>query len=404
MVPQGSLTMHRFEQPALHLVCDGPYIHKYLKEMRRDVFDHYYDDTMTVGEVIVTSDPAVIKLYTDPERRELNMAYQYSIFDLNSSGKGKFIPRDPPYTRGEMNLELKTLLSKWQIALSWQNGSWGTIWLESHDTARSVTCFGDQSAENRRGVAKMLAILQTTLGGTLFLFQGQELGLTNLSPDIPFEAYKDVETIRGYDEILDKRAQSQGKKKEEVDMSDVLSQIRLKARDHARTPIPWTRPAEAPNSGFSDAEKVWSPMNTDSAAGWNVAIEEEDEDSVLNFWRGMLRFRKENKETLCFGAFEVIEETVDEGPVLAYFRRPGMGDEGEVFLVVVNLTNEDGVEFRIPRAISGDGVGMLGVGSVRELRWLVVRDTRGDPSKEYESGEAINLRAYQGMVLAQARS
>lgn len=345
-------------QHAAGLYCNGPHVHEYLQEMRREVLDRY-PDIVAVGEAPFTSDPAVVRAYVEPERKELSALLLYDIFDLDSGPGGKF-------TAGDWTLkDLKGIVCKWQRALSFSSGAWQTVFLESHDAARSVSRFGDRTVANREKVAKMLAMLETTLSGTLCIFQGQELGLTNLSDEVPIEEYPDVETQNMYRTLKEARQLFARDGEKEVDMSDVAEQVRLKAREHGRQPIPWD--ASKPHAGFSECKgKTWTPMNTDAAV-CDVASQEQDADSVLNFWRRMLKLRGKEAETLCFGDFEAVGE-VDDEPVFAYWRR---GKEARTILVVLNMTAQDGVRFRLPmggvyellactdpgKRVAGEGVG-----------------------------------------------
>ncbi|KAF2215111.1 glycoside hydrolase family 13 protein, partial [Cercospora zeae-maydis SCOH1-5] len=328
-------------KPAYEFYCSGERVHEFLREMRRKVFGlngqhdgdgEFMEDEKSkilLGEVIVTSDPDAVRSYMLPERKELDMLYQYDIFDLDSlQADGKFSSPDPPLTQKQLMHMLKKTITHWQRELSHQRtgGGSGTIWLESHDTARSVSRFGgdimNSSEENRKKyrfkVAKMLALLECTLGGTLFIYQGQEIGMMNLRDDVDISEYPDVETKKAREDEYAKRkrdaiAAAKLDPNEariddlEIDMSDFEAQLRLKARDHARMPLPWIAASEAePHAGFSSAPrevKMWSPMNTDSKE-CNVADQESDPDSVLNFWRKLIRFRKERVQTVVIGDFE----------------------------------------------------------------------------------------------------
>lgn len=367
-------------QHAASVYCNGPRVHEYLQEVRREVLDHC-PDIMTVGEVPFTTDPATVRKYVEPERRELSMLFQFDIFDIDTGPGGKF-------THSDWKLQdLKRTITKWQQALSFSSGAWQTFFLESHDAARSVTRFGDQKPANRERVARMLALMSTTLGGTLFMHQGQEIGLANLADDIPVSAYPDIETRNFCATIREQReaeAKERGLPLDNIDMSDVEREIRLKARDHGRIPIPWDD--KQVNAGFSSApkEQLWTPMNSDSAV-CNVAEQEGRSDSVLNFWRRMLAFRKERAEALVFGDFEPLE--LDDGPVFAYRRKEIDGTGGGDLLVVLNMTAGEGVEFPLP----GDG-------SYRILQSTESRDAKN--VQRLRGGQSIALSAYAGLVLS----
>lgn len=379
-------------QKAVHLTCNGPRVHDYLKEMRREVFDHY-PDSVSVGEVICTDDPSMIRRYVETDRREIDMVYTYDLFGLDCGPNGKFSQR--LWTLSEF----KTNATKWQVALF--NDAWQTFWLESHDSGRSVSRFGDRTPENREEVAKMLAMLASTMQGTLFLYQGQELGLINLDPDIPLSEYQDVETKNTWNAMLQYRAETSGLPVEKVDMSDALKEVHLKARDHARAPLPWT--SGPPPSGFSTTMgKTWTPMNTDADV-CNITAQGRDPDSVLNYWRRRLQIRKKYPEALVYGAFEPVQSTLDNGPVFAYWRKPGPDvikarglrkDGNRDVLVVLNLTAQEGVDFELPITTEG-----------KEERYFMLDSTAGNTEglKLRESGlvgsmEKVRLEAYQGVV------
>lgn len=333
---------------------------------------------MTVGEVPFTSDPAAVRAYVEPERAELSMLFQFDIFDIDTGPGGKFTPSNWKLS------DLKCTITKWQQALSFNSGAWQTFFLESHDAARSVSKFGDGSLANRERVAKMLAMLATTLSGTLFLHQGQEIGLTNLADDIPVADYPDIETRNFCQELRDRREAEAKKTGGTVDMSDVEREIRLKARDHGRIPIPWD--TRKPNAGFSDSKTgVWSPMNSDAEV-CNVAAQDKRADSVLNFWRKMLAFRKEHADALVFGDFEPL--AVDDAPVFAYRRRNPEELDGEDVLVLLNLTAEEDVKFTLP----GEGSYAL---------WETTA-SRPKDAGDLRAGQALTLSAYEGMVFARS--
>jgi oligo-1,6-glucosidase len=363
-------------QHAASVYCNGPHVHEYLQELRRVVLDHY-PNIMTVGEVPFTNDPAAIREYVEPERNELSMLFQFDIFDIDTGPSGKF-------TQSNWALsDLKRTITKWQQALSFSSGAWQTFFLESHDAARSVTRFGDRTPKNRERVAKMLAMLSTTLSGTLFLHQGQEIGLSNLADDIPVSEYPDIETRNFCQTIRDQRETEAAKTDAKVDMSDVEREIRLKARDHGRIPIPWD--SRERNAGFSDATSpLWTPMNSDAEI-CNVAAQDKRPDSVLNFWRKMLAFRKQHTDTLVFGDFEPL--ALDDEPVFAYWRK-NVGDHGDKdVLVILNMTARTDVAFTMPRDGSYSTLETTNVSGLTK--------TVGS----LKSGQEISLSAYEGMVL-----
>ncbi|CAK1364461.1 unnamed protein product [Cercospora beticola] len=432
-------------KPAYEFYCNGARVHEVLREMRREVFGVEEKNgsgadeksKVLLGEVIVTSEPGAVREYILPERKELDMLYQYDIFDLDSlQANGKFSAPDPPLTQKQLMHMLKKTITHWQRELSYRRteGGCGTIWLESHDTARSVSRFGgdivNRSDENRRkyrySVAKMLSLLECTLGGTLFIYQGQELGMMNLRDDVSISGYPDVETKKAREDEYAKRKRNaiaatqlaprkSHANKLEIDMSDFEAQLRLKARDHARMPLPWVAATEAePHAGFSRAPretKMWSPMNTDSKE-CNIADQERNHDSVLSFWRRLIRFRKERARTVVVGDFEAVEATIGDEvvPVFAYWRRANNGklksgiiEDDRDLLVVINMTAEQDLPFKLPRGYICSGCrGEDGHGrdvmfdpvvTTAEARWQ-------DADGWLKSGQEINLGAFEGVVFA----
>lgn len=358
-------------QPATSLYCNGPRVHEFIREMRAEVLDAY-GDVMTVGEVPFTSDPSVVREYVEPSRRELDMVFQFDVFDLDAGPGGKFTPST--WSLGDF----KSTIGKWQDALSFSSGAWQTVFLESHDAARSVTRFGDRSRENRFRVARMLAMLEATLSGTLFMHQGQEIGIANLSPEISVEEYVDIET-KGFWNDLKSIRENGGSA---IDMSDVAEQVQLKARDHGRIPMPWD-PAQK-HAGFSNAPgsaKLWTPMNND-AAECNFAHQKSDNSSVLSFWKTMLSFRKAHQRASVLGDFEPFD--LSDGPVFAYKKTTGIPNHN--LLVVLNLTNRDLVSWKIPKSLSDVTALTLSASTHPDALRSQIRDS------------VVNLQAYEGFV------
>ncbi|KAH9837524.1 glycoside hydrolase family 13 protein [Teratosphaeria destructans] len=360
-------------QPAEHLYYNGPRVHDYLQEMRREVMDRY-PDTMTVGETPCTDTAEAVRQYVEPERAELDMVFQYDVFSVDFGPTGKF-------SKAMWSMQdVRDRIVRWQHALSYASGAWPTFFLETHDSARSVSRFGDGKDENRWKVAKMLALLGTTLGGTLFVYQGQELGMVNLGLDVPVQSYSDIETKAFLKQHLDSRQAGSPNRLRTVD-EGVAEQIRLKARDHTRTPFPWDN--SHPFAGFTDGPTPWERPNSDFEV-CNVSQQEGDVESVLYFWRQMLRFRKQHKETLCFGDFYPVD--TGSSPVFAYFRKPVEGPGNEGILVVINLGDGEDVEFELPHGLEEE-----------VWRYVVLRGTHAG-RRGARAGKLL-LRSYEGLVL-----
>lgn len=327
----------------------------------------------------------------------ISQAYTFDLFALDVGCSDKFSRRD------WQPIDLKDRLVKWQTGLEYSGDHWQTLWLESHDSARSVTRFGDEAEVNRQKAAKLLALLQSTLGGTMFLYQGQEIGMKNLTADIPIEQYKDLET-----HALIKAQLAKGRPEEEV-----RGEVLLKARDHGRAPIPW-RAASASNlyAGFSNS-KPWSPMNTDTSI-CNVATQQDDPDSVLQYWQKRIKLRKQHADALVFGDFEPVQSTFNNDVVFAFWRIPISSMDGRSLmgagaseraigsreqpertrevLVVLNLGNHEGVQFVLPPDREG-----------KDMEYVVLDDTYWSSQQRngvyMRSGDVLDLAAYQGRVL-----
>ena len=372
-------------QPACSLVCNGPRIHEFLQEMRAEVLDHY-DDLMTVGEAPFTSKPEDVRNYVEPDRGELDMLFQFDLFGIDMGSAGKFTPS------GWQLSDLKRTIAKWQQSLSFSSGAWQTVFLESHDAARSVSRFGDRGVDNRFKVAKMLAMLETTLSGTLFMHQGQEIGMANLAADIPIEEYMDIETKGFLHDLRELRQAEEPDRVVELGevANEVADEVRLKARDHGRMPMPWN--GDQPVAGFSDIDtRPWTRLNSDFNL-CNVAHQEKLENSVLKFWRKMLTFRRQYLETLVFGDFTPV--ALDNSPVFSYHKTPLEPSSGGSLLVMLNFTNETGITTTLPASVDGRAVTY----SVLECS----RSKKGTNAigQKFTTGDEVDLRAYEGLILS----
>ena len=165
-----------------------------------------------------------------------------------------------------------------------------------------------------------------TLGGTIFLHQGQEIGARNLTEDVPLSDYMDMATHSEWNSVKSSRIEEQLNTQKDINMSDVMREVLLKARDHGRVPFAWD---SSEGAGFTDG-KPWMTLGTTYQAV-NVRKQEEDQDSVLNTWRDMISFRKEHPEELVYGEFELVD--VEHEQVLAYWRT---AKDGEKLLIALN--------------------------------------------------------------------
>jgi oligo-1,6-glucosidase len=281
----------------------GPRMHEYVQELHREVLSHY--DAMTVGEgagLTVETGPPLV----DERRNELDMIYH---FDHIHMDRKRETPRMPLP-------EFKAIFSRWDRALG--TTGWVSVLLGNHDFPRMLSRFGDDGA-HRVPSAKMLATLLLTMKGTPYIYQGDELGMTN-TRFTSIEDFDDIETKNAFAEI-----QAQG-----GDTAAFLRAQNQAARDHARTPFPWDDSAGA---GFT-AGKPWLKLNPNYTV-INARAAEKDEGSPLHYFRRAIRFRKEHTTALVYGSYEDLDPESRE--VFAYARR----GEGESLLVVLNFASAE---------------------------------------------------------------
>ncbi|KAJ7131246.1 glycoside hydrolase family 13 protein [Mycena epipterygia] len=310
------------------LFANGPHVHEYLQEMNRKVLSQH--DLITVGETPFTHSASELAKYVLPKNKELNMVFEFELVDIDSP---RTVEHQPFTPRPWKLSEFKEIVNRWQT-FGRDDGFWNAVFIENHDRARSVTRFGNDAEEWRAVSAKLLAVLEVTLGGTQYVFQGQELGLKNFPREWGIEEYKDVASQNWYHEVLEKRKRESGT--DEVDMSDILDGLQRKARDHGRVPMQWDSSAHA---GFTTGTP-WMRINDDYQT-WNAAAQLDDEQSVRAFWKRALQLRKEHN-VLIYGDFTLLSPKNEE--VFAYTR--SYGDRRA--LVVLNFTSKP-VNFALPK-------------------------------------------------------
>lgn len=341
---------HIFEQPAAHLFCNGPRMHEFLREMNSEVLNKY--DAMTVGELPHTPDPAHVLKYVGSGDKQLSMVFQFDIVDLGQGKVNKY--EYEGYQLGEM----KQVISKWQTFAHGTDG-WTTAFCENHDQGRSVSRFASDAPEYREKSAKMLALMMAPMTGTLFVYQGQEIGMINAPRDWPIEDYQDIESVNYYKAV----GEQTGNNPE--DLARVMHGIQMLGRDHARLPMQWS---SAPHADFSKV-KPWMKVH-DLYPEINVEDQQKDENSVLNFWKSMLKLRKEYEDVFTFGEYKGYE--MDAENTFIYSKEGG----GRKVLVVCNHTAEDR-EWNVPESMK-----------LREL--LVGSQGAGNAEK--------TLSAYEGRI------
>lgn len=293
--------------PDEKITGNGPRLHEYLQEMNRATFGG--TDLLTVGETWGAT-PEIAKLYSNPDRNELSMVFQFEHCGLDQiPGKEKwdFCPMEVS--------KLKEVLSKWQTELG--NEGWNSLFWNNHDLPRIVSRWGNDK-EYRVESAKMMAILLHMMKGTPYIYQGEEIGMTNY-PIKSLEDLKDIESINLYHDRIEK-----GYSHEEI-----MESIRVKGRDNARTPMQWDNRV---NGGFSDGTP-WFPANPNYKE-INVTKALEDENSIFYTYQKLIRIRKENP-IVVWGDYRLVTDTAEE--VFAYEREY----EGKKWLVVANFSDKE---------------------------------------------------------------
>ncbi|MFC6464061.1 alpha-glucosidase [Marinilactibacillus sp. GCM10026970] len=283
----------------------GPRLHEFLQEMNRETFGQY--DVMTVGETW-SATPENAKLFSGADRDELSMVFQFEHITLDQEPESKWALK-------ELDLiELKTVLSKWQTALS--ESAWNSLFWNNHDTPRVVSRWGNDQ-EYRVESAKCFAVLLHLMKGTPYIYQGEEIGMTNrLIKDI--SEVKDIESINMYKEELENGKQSE----------DVLNAINHKGRDNARTPMQWN---DKMNAGFSKGTP-WIAVNTNHDK-INVEQALADQESIFYTYKELIQYRKEN-ETVVLGEYKLLLPNHQQ--IFAYERT----HKGNKVIVVANLSKE----------------------------------------------------------------
>ena len=300
-------------------VCNGPHVHEYLQEMNRRVLSRY--DLLTVGECSgVTVEEA--KKYASLDGKELNMVFQFEHMDLDGGETFKWNERKIKLT------ELKQVLTKWQTSL--MGKAWNSLYWCNHDQPRMLSRLGNDSPQYREVSAKMLATCLHMMQGTPYVYQGEELGMTNV-PFQTLEDFRDIESINAYHELV-----GQGV----IDGDTMMRYLRYKSRDNARTPMQWN---DSENAGFTEGTP-WIMVNPNYK---EINAEEElaREDSVFYYYQKLIRLRHENP-VIVYGDYKLL--LPEHEALYAYTREL----DGETLLVICNFSSEE-QKMDLPEEFSG---------------------------------------------------
>ena len=335
------------KEPDNGITNNGPRLHEFLQEMSRETFQK--GDLITVGEAWGAT-PEIAKLYSNPDGTEFSMVFQFEHMVMDQQeGKEKWDLAPLPFVK------LKKCLAKWQDEL--YGRGWNSLFWDNHDLPRIVSRWGDDG-KYRKESAKMLALVLHGMQGTPYVYQGEELGMTNVRfPDI--SSYEDIETLNMYRERLDA-----GYKEDEI-----MKSIYAKSRDNARTPMQWSGEE---NAGFTTG-KPWIRVNP-NYTDINAESEKKDPDSVYHFYRKLIRMRKEYP-VFVDGKFELL--LPEDEQVFAYLRT----DSDTQMLVCANFTGEP-AECQIS-------------GEWKEAQILLHNYADDVP----ECGESLQLKPYEAFIL-----
>jgi len=334
-----------FKGDGRRFYTDGTRVHEYLKELVRDT---QMEDMLTVGEMSSTSVENCIR-YSNPDEKELSMCFSFHHLKVDYKDGEKWDLMTPDIG------QLKALLTEWQLGMQ-ENGGWNALFWCNHDQPRAVSRFGDDK-KYRPESAKMLAVCEHMLRGTPYIFQGEELGMTNANfTDISY--YRDVES-RNYYQILLAKGKTQ---------AEALMVLGARSRDNARTPMQWSDEVYA---GFSEAAPWILPP--DNYKDINVKAALNDDDSIFWFYRKLIRLRKE-KKTVSEGRISFLYQ--EQKDVFAFLRTA----QEEELLVLCNFSDQ-------------------------ELKWAAGHDMSnynyllGNYEDSSISADKIVLRPYEAVIL-----
>ncbi|KAF5020535.1 hypothetical protein F66182_7434 [Fusarium sp. NRRL 66182] len=313
-----------------HYAC-GPRLHEYLGDIGKILREY---NAFSVGEMPAVEDPKEVIKSVGESRGEVNMMFHFEIVDMDHGDEGKFSPREWAMK------DLKSIVNKWQTFM-YQNQGWNALYLENHDQARTISRYTSNRPGHRVVAAKMFSTFLCFQSGTVFVYQGQELGMANMPNDWEMAEYRDLETLNHWEEL--KRLAGS----DEALLEIARREYRLKSRDHARTPVQWD---STPNAGFTTGTP-WIRVNDDYQT-WNAAAQMTTPGSVFNYWQSALALRKELKDVVVYGDFQLLDAENED--IFAYIRSNG---KQQVF-IVCNFRDRQ-ITWEIPTTVDLGSVKVL---------------------------------------------
>lgn len=339
-----------YEGDGRRFYTDGPKIHEYLKELNRETFGKY-EDIITVGEMSSTTLENCIA-YSNPEEKELSMVFNFHHLKVDYQEGEKWTNIDFDF------IKLKEIFEKWQVGITKGNG-WNAVFWCNHDQPRIVSRSGDDINFHNES-AKMLATTVHMMSGTPYIYQGEEIGMTNPKFD-DINKYRDVETLNIFNIKL----------REGMDKNTIMEIIKAKSRDNSRTPMQWSGDK---NSGFTQGTP-WILQ----APNYNVINVEkalEDKESVFYHYKKLIALRKE-LDIIAYGDFNLILK--DHKNIFAYIR----SYKNEKLLVINNFYGEE-ILFNLPQNID-----------FKQYKSKILISNYKDSNEDFAK---VNLRPYESIV------
>ncbi|KAK9482063.1 glycoside hydrolase superfamily [Lipomyces starkeyi] len=322
-------------QQATKYYVNGPRMHEWLKEIRREVLAKY-GDVMIVGELPDTKSRDEILRYVSAQEQELGMVFDFDIFMLGGWGSTQ---KHELYQHALTDMK-KAIMKTQGLVIG--TDAWTTVVAENHDQGRSISRFATDDPKYHDKAGKLLAILLATLTGTLFIYQGQEIGMVNVPTSWGVEEYQDVSSQNYWKEM---NVMYPGN--EEM-LKKALWALQKISRDNARTPMQWDGSA---NAGFTEG-KPWMRVH-DNYPEINVEAQRHDRDSIFTFWKHILELRKTHSEVFIHGIFKVCE--FENMKTFTFIKESTSGDQA---LVVLNFSDEE-QDIYIPASLKDENLELL---------------------------------------------
>ncbi|KAJ5297014.1 Glycoside hydrolase/deacetylase beta/alpha-barrel [Penicillium atrosanguineum] len=343
--------------------ANGPRLHEYLQGVGKILKEY---DAFSVGEMPFVKDEKEVLRAVQFDRNEINMIFNFEHVDIDHGKYDKFEPGSWKLT------DLKKFFERWQTFM-YANDGWNALYWENHDQPRCVDRFTNAGEDHRLVASKMLAIALALQSGTPFVYQGQELGMSNVPTTWDIEEYKDIDCLNHWTGVV------KAKNYDANAQAIALQEYQKKSRDNGRTPVQWS---DAPNGGFTASSvKPWMSVNPNYVR-INAAAEVKDPNSTYHFWAAVLGLRKKYLDIFVYGDWANVDPSSED--VFAYTRQY----ENQKALVLCNWTEKN---------LDWDA-SSNGIASVKEVL-LNTYESANDATQRFSSGK-WSLRPYEAVVLS----